>query len=344
MRQLRSFILVLLILNILACSNSNNKPENNIAVVNDQEAVQDQIEPVKQQEPNQLNNSHETSNKQIPPGKETDSISIKTKSDSLYGEIAINKEMIALSRKKIINYQDELNFFVSQQNKLIADQAMNEDLDRVNKNIETIQVYSDEEENKISLAKENIIRLERELKILRASKGQSSNTIIPDIKGKNIDSELVRDEEMNPDPALATMDTLALEHELNNLLVLKSRLNKRILIIKTRLDSLRSPHDLNADNEKLPSKKVPVEKKKYEDVDQHSASQLQDLASKTISQKKNLSAEQVTTAKEQNSSDTTIQSNRGFAKFIGIFFLIILVLISSLYLLGRSSSGKKQNG
>ena len=85
-----------------------------------------------------------------------------------------------------------------------------------------------------------------------------------------------------------------------------------------------------------------LDKETRENSDQNAANQLQNLANKTINKKKNLSAEQVKAAKERNSSDTSIHANRGFAKFISIFFLIILVLIGSLYFLGKSFQGKKK--
>ncbi len=189
------------------------------------------------------------------------------------------------------------------------------------------------EEEKINLGKTKISKLEKELENIMILQSQAP---APEkITIKKSDTKL--DQQHS-----GLINKPALEKELNDLKELNKEVNARILYFEHILDSL-SYIDQKSGQEQLKPVIISKEKKLHEDTDQQAANQLQELASKTINQKKNMSAEQVKTAKERNSSDTTIHRNRGFAKFVSIFFLIILVLIGSLYFLGKSFPSKKKN-
>ena len=339
MRQLKSFILVFFILCITACSDSNSKSEDNTAFINDLGTVQDQKElEIKtegqaiQQESEQFTKPSETSSKQISPGHHTDSIGLEIISDSLKQKMAKEEEAIALSRKKIFNYQEELNFFRSQQSKLNTDDSMSDALERIDKNVETVQGHIEKEEEIISLAKANISQMDEDLENIKIL--QSPAPAPEKITIEKADTKL---DQQHSGP----INKQALEKELKDLKKLNQGVNARILYYEHMLDSL-STIDKEPEQEQLKPGIVLEDKQTHKNIDRDAANHLQDLANQTISEKKNLSTEQVKVAKGRNSSDTNIQANRGFAKFIGVFFFIILVLVGSLYFLGKSFQGKKK--
>lgn len=341
MKYFRCLILFFSILGILACSDSRHKSENNTAAVNDQEAVQAKPEPglltedqTKLQENPQNTNFQDASKEQALSPMAKDSIDLKLEADSIAKEIAIAEEKISISRKKILNYQEELKFYKSQLSKLNTDESMRNYIDRINQNVETVRGYIEIEEEKINLGKIKISKLEKEKKDLNIRHTQASTTISKKSTREKTDTKL---DQQHSGP----INKQALEKELNDLKELNKEVNARILYFEHILDSLNFL-DQKSGQEQLKPVIISKEKKLPEDTDQQAANQLQELASKTINQKKNMSAEQVKTAKERNSSDTTINRNRGFAKFVSIFFLIILALTGSLYFLGKSFPGKKK--
>lgn len=326
------------VLSFIACSDSRHKSENNTVENNDQEAVQDKTKPglltenqTKLQENLQKTDIQDASNRQILSLQAKDSLNHKLEIDSLVIKISIEKDKISISRKKILNFQEEVKFYKSQQNKLKTDDSMKDAVDRINQNLEAVQGHINNEEEKIKLVKTNISKLEKELENVKII--QSPTPAPEKITRKNIDTNL---DQQSSGP----IDKQALELELSNLKKLNKGVNARIIYYENMLDSLNS---IVQEQEQLSPLIISEDKNTNENIDQDAANQLQDLANKTISEKKNLSTEQVNAAKERNSSDTTIQNNRGFAKFIGIFFLIMLLLIGSLYFLGKSFQGKKKN-
>ena len=340
MKHFRNSILILSFLGILACSNSNKKSENVITGSEAQKTVQDKtksgsvVEDSLNLHESIINTDFENENKrQIISLRAKDSLNLKLKVDSIAKGIAIEEEKIALSRKKILNLQEELKFYKAQKSKLNADDSMRDAVNRLNQNLETVQGHIENEEENISLGKTSISKLEKKLediKILQSPAPASENITI-----KKADPKL---DQQNS----GLINKQALEKELSNLKKLDERINAQILYYEHMLDSLRTI-DKEVKQEQLRPVIVLEDKKINENIDQDAANQLQDLANKTIKEKKNLSAEQVKAAKDRNSADTSIQANRGFAKFIGIFFLIIIVLIGSLYFLGKSFQGKKEN-
>ena len=330
------------VLGVIACSDSRHKSENNTVVDNTQEAVQNKIKPglltedqTKLQKSPQNTNLRDASKQQILSLRTKDSLNLKLEIDSIAKEIAIEKEKISISRKKILNFQEELKFYKSQQSKLNADDSMRDAVDRINQNLETVQGHIENEEEKIILAKANISKLEKEMKNLKIRPTQASTTSSEKIIREKMETKL---DQKPSEP----MNKQAFEKELNDLKKLDEKVNARILYFEHILDSLNSI-DQEPRQEQLRPMIISEDKKTHENIDEYAANQLQDLANKTINEKKKLSAEQVKAAKERNLSDTNIHANRGFAKFIGIFFLIILVLIGSLYFLGKSFQGKKKN-
>jgi len=327
-------------LGILACSNSRHKSENNFAESEARKTIQDKTESgsvaadsINLQKNIENTDFQETNKGQIISLRTKDSINLKLEVDSIAKEIAIEKEKILISRKKILNFQEEIKFYKSQQSKLNTDESMRDAVNRINQNVETVQGYIVNEEETIKLVKTNISKLEKDLENVKIV--QSPRPTPEKIIRKKTDTKL----DLQPS---GPIDKQALEKELSDLKKLNEGVNARIFYYEHMLDSLRA-----IDQEPVQEQKRPIivseDKKTHKNIDQNAANQLQNLANKTISKKKNLSAEQVKTAKERNSSDTTIQNNRGFAKFVGIFFLIILILIGSLYFLGKSFPGKKKN-
>lgn len=328
------------VLGIIACSDSNHKAENNAAVGKVQDDIQNKTEPAlltedqtELKEKLQETGLKDTSSRQILSRPAKDSLIFKLEADTIRNEISIEEEKIAISRKKIINFQEEIKFYESQQSKLNADESMRDAVDRINQNVETVQGYIENEEENINLAKTNISKLEKKIENLKISTSQSSTTISKEIREK---TDIKLDQQSS-----GPIDKQALEKELNDLKKLNKGVNARILYYEHMLDSLNAIGQ-EPENEQAVAVTVLEDKDTRENLDQNAANQLQDLADKTISKKKKLSAEQVKTAKERNSSDTNAQTSSSFAKFIGIFFLIILVLIGSLYFIGKSFQGKKK--
>ena len=329
------------VLGIIACSDSNHKAENNAAVGKVQDAIQNKTEPAlltedqtELKEKLQETGLKDTSSRQIISHPAKDSLIFKLEADTIRKKISIEEKKIATSRKKILNFQEEIKFYESQQSKLNADESMRDAVDRINQNVETVQGYIENEEENINLAKTNISKLEKKIENLKISSSQSSTTISKEI----IEKTDIKLDQQSTGP----IDKQALEKELNDLKKLNKGVNARILYYEHMLDSLNAIGQ-EPENEQTVAVIVLEDKETREKLDQNAANQLQDLADKTINKKKKLSAEQIKAAKERNSSGPNAQGSSGFAKFIGFFFLIILVLTGSLYFIGKSFQGKKKN-
>ncbi len=340
MKHFRILILFLSVLGIIACSDSNHKAENNAVVGKAQEAIQNKTEPAlltedqtELKEKLQETGLKDTSSRQIISHPAKDSLIFKFEADTIRKKISIEEEKIATSRKKILNFQEEIKFYESQQSKLNADESMRDAVDRINQNVETVQGYIENEEENINLAKTNISKLEKKIENLKIRNTQSTT----------ISKEIIEKTDIKLDQqSTGPIDKQALEKELNDLKKLNKGVNARILYYEHMLDSLNAIGQ-EPENEQAVAVIVLEDKETRKKMDQNAANQLQDLADKTINKKKKLSAEQIKAAKERNSSGPNAQGSSGFAKFIGFFFLIILILTGSLYFIGKSFQGKKKN-
>ncbi len=225
---------------------------------------------------------------------------------------SLNNE-IALARRMILSYQEELVFFNKQEAHLKADTTMHNALARAQENINELNSYIENEENRI-------IQL---------------RSLITGIKNNSTDLKAGQPEISVPATRLTSLQEL--ESELAELKTKKELINRKIYLIEHLLDSLERKN-----TEAKPLKRKKIKEKELTGQETEPANRLMLIADKSADTKQELTEEQLDKA-IGSSNRSGNEGNVSFGRFIAILSIVVVVLIVLLYFLGRSNRNTKAN-